>query len=117
VATPRTRIDALEAAVKELHNLISLGATYGPKVSSETLYRMWQAEREDNIRLRILLLERERAHETFRGLVEAGLQALYDRAAEISVRLAGRPFLSEDDRMVEKFRSELRKGLEGQHGH
>ena len=118
--TTGQRLGLLETAVKELHRLIDRGAKYGPSVSSEALYRMWQAEREDNIRLRILMQEREREHEGFKERVESGLQLLYDRAAEVSARLSGmgQELLRPDEqRVLDKFSSELRRGLDGQRAH
>jgi hypothetical protein len=119
------RIGLLETTVRELRRVVEMGARYGPQSSSEVLYRMWQAEREDNIRLRMLMQERERQHEAFRERVESGLQLLCDRAGEVSARLAGVRQIGEivhdpadprsslsaaEQRIVNKFAGELQKG-------
>ena len=116
MATSGQRIGLLEAAVRELRRVVEMGARYGHQVSSEVLYRMWQAEREDNTRLRLLMQERERDHEAFRERVESGLQLLYDRAGEVSARLAGvrRDLSAGEQRILDKFSTELSKGTDGQ---
>lgn len=120
-----TRLSLLEAQLKELRRSVEKGARYGQQVSSEVLYRMWQTEREDNIRLRMLMEERSREHEAFRDRVVSGLQLLYDRAndviAKLAVRPAGcRPIQVEEStedlgpaerRILEKFSQELQKGI------
>jgi hypothetical protein len=120
------RIGFLEAQLKELRRNVELGAKYGTHVSSEVLYRMWQAEREDNTRLRLLMQEREREYEAFKERVLSGLQLLYDRAGEISARMSavrqgfvpdpivtGTASNAAEQRILEKFRAELRKGTGG----
>jgi hypothetical protein len=82
------RVEDLERELLRLRRLVGLGAQYGPEVSSEVLYRMWQAEREDNTRLRMLLQAREAEHETFKDRVKAGLELLCTRSAAVSARLA-----------------------------
>ena len=120
------RLTLLEVQLKELRREIELGAKYGTQVSSEVLYRMWQAEREDNTRLRLLMQEREREREALRERIESGLRLLYDRAAEISARLSGlqikitadvspaaEALAEAEQQILGKFRSELQKGTEG----
>jgi len=115
-----TRVSLLETGLRELRRDLELAAKYGAKVSSEVLYRMWQAEREDNIRLRVLMQEREREHEAFKERVESGLQLLYDRAADVSARLAGIPkpepdtLTAAEQRTLHAFRRELKAGTDGQ---
>jgi CRISPR/Cas system CSM-associated protein Csm4 (group 5 of RAMP superfamily) len=132
----RHRVALLEAQIKELRRNAERVAMYGTTASSEAMYRMWQAEREDNIRLRMLLQEREREHGNFRERVESGLRLLYDRAGDLSAKLAGfrgevrvdikadiTPYvhavntvdeaLTETERRIlDKFKEEMRKGTE-----
>lgn len=126
----RAQVNLLEANLRELRRGVDLALKYGTKPSSEVLYRMWQAEREDNIRLRLLMQQREREHEAFKERVESGLSLLYDRAGEIAARLSAmrigvesrevvaevlgmQTLTPEESRILQKFRQELKEGTDG----
>lgn len=127
----RAQVNLLEANLRELRRGVDLALKYGTKPSSEVLYRMWQAEREDNIRLRLLMQQREREHEAFKERVESGLSLLYDRAGEIAAKLSSvregfiesgavvaevigmQTLTPEESRILQKFRQELKEGTDG----
>lgn len=115
-ASDKTRLALLESEVKAMRQEIDSLLRPGPRATAEALYRMREIEREDNTVLRI---ERQ-------GLV-AFLERSVEKLQEISDLLLkrpeplpldplpGRPLLDrltpEENRILGRFRDELRKGL------
>lgn len=85
-----TRLALVEADMKQVQKDAAGAAKYGTTVSHEALYRMWQAEREDNVRMRILFQQREEEIAAFKARVAEGLTALLGQASQISERLMRR---------------------------